>query len=143
MSVEMTKAEREKFLADLHVGMLGVSAPERGPIVVPVWYSYKPGGEVRFITFARAKKVDFLKREGRCTLCVQNEMPPYQYVSVEGLILSMEMADVELDVRPISRRYLGEVEGDAYVEEVSGEQELLIRMRPERWSSADYGKEGD
>jgi nitroimidazol reductase NimA-like FMN-containing flavoprotein (pyridoxamine 5'-phosphate oxidase superfamily) len=143
MSVEMTKAERERFLADLHVGVLGISAPDRGPILVPVWYLYESEGEVRFITFARSKKVAFLKSQGRCTLCVQNEVPPYQYVSVEGPILSIEEADVERDSRPISRRYLGEVAGDAYVEETLGEQELLVRMKPERWSTADYSKEDD
>ena len=141
MSFEMTKGERERFLADLHVGVLGVSATGRGPIVLPVWYIYEPGGEVRFITFARAKKVELLKTEGRCTLCVQNEAPPYQYVSVEGPIVGMEDADVEQDTRPIARRYLGEVEGDSYVEETSDEQELLVRMWPERWSTADYSKD--
>jgi PPOX class probable F420-dependent enzyme len=143
MSVVMTKTAREQFLADLHVGILGISAPDRGPILVPVWYQYEPGGEVRFMTFARAKKVEYLRSQGRCSLCVQNEEPPYQYVSVEGPILSMEEADVEKDVRPISHRYLGVVEGDAYMEEISGEQELLVRMSPERWSSADYSKEED
>jgi hypothetical protein len=55
----------------------------------------------------------------------------------------MEKADVEQDLRPIARRYLGEVEGDAYVDETSGEQSILVRMKPERWSSVDYGKESD
>jgi len=141
MSFAMTKGEREAFLADLHVGILGISAQGRGPIVLPVWYSYEPGGEVRFTTSGGSKKVEFLKEENRFSLCVQNEKPPYQYVTVEGPILSMEKADVEQDTRPIARRYLGEVEGDAYVEGTSDEQGLLVRMRPERWSSVDYGKE--
>jgi nitroimidazol reductase NimA-like FMN-containing flavoprotein (pyridoxamine 5'-phosphate oxidase superfamily) len=143
MSFKMTKGERETFLANLHVGILGISAQGRGPIVIPVWYSYEPGGDVRFSTSEGAKKVDFLKGENRFSLCVQNEKPPYQYVSVEGPILSMEKADVEQDLRPIARRYLGEVEGDAYVDETSGEQSILVRMKPERWSSVDYGKESD
>jgi hypothetical protein len=143
MSVLMTKDEREQFLADLHVGVLGVSAHSRAPIVVPVWYTYEPGGEVRFVTFERAKKVEFLRREKRITLCVQTETSPYKYVSVEGPIVGMDLADVERDVRPIAHRYLGKAEGDAYIRETSGEVELLVRMKPERWSSADYSKEED
>jgi nitroimidazol reductase NimA-like FMN-containing flavoprotein (pyridoxamine 5'-phosphate oxidase superfamily) len=143
MSFKMTKGEREAFLADLHVGILGVSAKGRGPIIVPVWYSYEPGGDVRFITSEGTKKVEILKEENRFSLCVQNEKPPYQYVTVEGPILSMDKADVDQDLRPIARRYLGEVEGDAYVEGTSDEQSLLVRMKPERWSSVDYGKETD
>ena len=143
MAFEMTTAEREEFLADLHVGVLGITAHTRGPIVVPVWYSYEPGGEVRFVTFERAKKVEFLRSEKRLTLCVQTESSPYKYVSVEGPIVGMDLADVERDVRPIAHRYLGQVEGDAYIQETSGEDELLVRMKPERWSTADYSKEED
>lgn len=143
MSFEMSKAEREQFLTDVHVGVLGIAVPDRGPMLVPIWYRYVQGGEIQFMTFARSKKVEYLKSEGRCTICVQNEESPYQYVSVEGFILGMDEADLERDVRPICRRYLGKEEGDAYVEEIVGEQELLVRMRPERWSTADYGKDAD
>ena len=34
----MTKAEREEFLADLHVGVLAVDEPGRGPCSLPIWY---------------------------------------------------------------------------------------------------------
>jgi hypothetical protein len=111
MAFDMTKTEREQFLADLHVGILGISAPDRGPILIPVWYQYEPGGEVRFMTFARAKKVEHLRSHGRCSLCVQNEEPPNQYVSVEGPILSMEEADVEKDVRLSWRGGRGRLRG--------------------------------
>ena len=53
MSLAMTKEEREAFLADVHVGIISVAEDGHGPLTVPVWYSYEPGGEVRIIT-ARA-----------------------------------------------------------------------------------------
>ncbi len=53
---------------------------------------------------------------------------------------SIEEADRASDLGPIARRYLGNTAGDAYVEETKGVEEVLIRMRPERWSTADYGK---
>ena len=34
----MTKAEREAFLADVHVGVLAVDEPGRGPLALPIWY---------------------------------------------------------------------------------------------------------
>ncbi len=140
MTFTMTDTERDTFLAALHVGVLGISARDRGPVLVPVWYSYEPGGDILFITNKNAKKVKRLEREGRFTLCVQDESPPFSYVSVEGPIISIEDADHERDLTPIARRYLGEERGDAYVNETSGDKELLIRMRPARWSTADYGK---
>lgn len=141
MSYRMTREERETFLADLHVGILGVAAPQRGPVLLPIWYSYEPGGDIIFITNKSAEKTKLLEREGRFTVCVQNEAPPYQYVSVEGRIVSMEDADHENNLRPIARRYLGKKEGDEYVQETIGEEVLLIRMKPEKWSTADYGKD--
>jgi hypothetical protein len=39
MSLAMTKPEREAFLADVHVGVISIPEPGRGPLTVPVWYS--------------------------------------------------------------------------------------------------------
>jgi len=46
----MTRAEREAFLAGVHVGVLAIADPARGPLAVPIWYDYAPGGELRFVT---------------------------------------------------------------------------------------------
>ena len=140
MSSQMTYEEREIFLADIHVGVLGIASPNRGPVLVPVWYSYEPGGEIAFLTDKDSRKVELLTIEGRFTLCVQNEEPPYQYVSVEGPVTLIEDADRARDLGPIARRYLGKTAGDAYVEDTKGVEEMLVKMRPERWSTADYGK---
>lgn len=141
MSSRMTREERDAFLADLHVGIIGIAAPGRGPVLLPIWYAYVPDGEITFLTDKASKKTQLLEAAGRFTLCVQNEAPPYQYVSVEGQITSIEDADHEEDLGPIAVRYLGKKEGEKYVEETSGGEEVLIRMRPEKWSTADYGKE--
>ena len=144
MSLVMTKREREAFLADVHVAVIGIADPGRGPIAVPVWYAYDPGGEVRIVTGRTSRKGQALERAGRFSLCVQAGTPPYKYVSVEGPILSMQAADIERDLRPLAHRYLGAPAGDRYVESTRGVPEyadnVLIRMRPERWLSADYAK---
>jgi hypothetical protein len=50
MSFAMSVQEREQFLAGLHVGVLSVAAGgDRGPLTVPVWYEYYPGGPVSVI----------------------------------------------------------------------------------------------
>lgn len=87
MSLTMTKEEREAFLADVHVGVISVAEDGHGPLTVPVWYSYEPGGEVRIITARRSRKGRLLERAGRFSLCAQTETPPYKYVSVEGPIV--------------------------------------------------------
>jgi hypothetical protein len=78
---------------------------------------------------------------------VQTEKAPYKYVSVEGAVVSTEGADIERDLRPLARRYLGQKKGDRYVEETRNlpthSDNVLIRMRPERWLTTDYSKEDD
>ena len=39
----MTGEEREAFLADVHVGVLAIDEPGRGPLALPVWYQYDDG----------------------------------------------------------------------------------------------------
>jgi nitroimidazol reductase NimA-like FMN-containing flavoprotein (pyridoxamine 5'-phosphate oxidase superfamily) len=86
----MTKQERERFLAEIHVGIIGIPEDGRGPLAVPVWYAYTPAGELRVVTGRTSRKGRLLQRAGRFSLCAQTETPPYRYVSVEGPIIAIE-----------------------------------------------------
>jgi nitroimidazol reductase NimA-like FMN-containing flavoprotein (pyridoxamine 5'-phosphate oxidase superfamily) len=145
MSLAMTRKEREAFLADVHVGIIAIPEEGRGPLTVPVWYSYDPGGELRLVTGRTSRKGQLLERARRFSLCVQTERPPYKYVSVEGPIVAIDPADLELHLRPLAHRYLGLQMGDAYIEKARGDPEyannVLVRMRPERWLTVDFAKE--
>jgi PPOX class probable F420-dependent enzyme len=145
MSLAMTRPEREAFLAGVHVGIISIADEGRGPLTVPIWYAYEPGGELRVVTARASRKGRLLARAGRFSLCVQTETPPYQYVSVEGPIMATEAADLERDLRPLAHRYLGAEMGDRYIEQTRHAHEqaenVLIRMRPERWLTVDFAKE--
>lgn len=142
MSLAMTKQEREKFLADLHVGIISIHEEGRGPLTVPIWYSYEPGGELRVVTARTSRKAQLLQGAGRFSLCAQTETPPYKYVSVEGPVVAIEPADLERDRRPLARRYLGAERGDRYIESTRDlVGNVLVRMRPERWLTVDYAKQ--
>ena len=89
MSYAMSVAEREQFLAGVHVGVLSVDEGEggrgsRAPLAAPVWYDYEPGGLVSVITARGSRKGVALAAAGRMSLCAQDENPPYRYVTVEG-----------------------------------------------------------
>jgi nitroimidazol reductase NimA-like FMN-containing flavoprotein (pyridoxamine 5'-phosphate oxidase superfamily) len=143
--IAMTPAEREAFLAAVHVGVLAVADEPRGPLAVPIWYDYVPGGELVFVTARTSRKGRLLAPGRRVSLCVQAEAPPYKYVSVEGPVVAVERADLERDVRPLAYRYLGRAAGDRYVdatrEMYAAEESVLVRLRIERWLSVDYAKE--
>ena len=142
MLLAMTKQERESVLADLHVRIISVAEDGRGPLTVPIWYSYEPGGEVRVVTGGTSRKAQLLPTAHRFSLCAQTETPPYKYVSVEGPIVAIEPANLERDRRPLAHRYFGVRAGDRYIERTRAEtvENVLVRMRPERWLTVDYGK---
>ena len=145
MSLAMTRQEREAFLADVHVGIISILDEGRGPLTVPIWYAYDAAGELRVVTGRASRKGRLLARAGRFSLCAQTETPPYKYVSVEGPIIATEAADLERDLRPLAHRYLGTEMGDRYIEQTRDVHEqaenVLIRMRPERWLTVDFAKE--
>src|SRR5690242_2798142 len=82
----MTRAEREAFLADVHVGVLAIDEPGRGPTAVPIWYQYEHGDVVMGIERDTLKD-RLLRAAGRATLTVQTESAPYKYVTVEGPVI--------------------------------------------------------
>ena len=139
----MSRAKREEFLAATHVGVVSILDGARGPLTVPVWYRYTPGGTVRFVTGASSRKAKLLRTAGRAGFCVQTETPPYQYVSIEGPI-TLGTPDYEADVRQVALRYLGEQMGEMYLAGSAQDPEptVLIELRPERWFSVDYSQLG-
>jgi len=139
--VSMSAAERDEFLAGVHVGVLSAAVGTAGrTLAVPVWYSYQPGGLLTVLTARRSRKAAAIRAAGRFGLCVQDDSPPYRYVSVEGPVVREEELD-PVERLAMARRYLGAVGGDRYVAENPdrGRENVAFRMRPEHWLSQDQG----
>lgn len=139
MSLQMSQAEREAFLAGVHVGVMSIERPDGPPLTVPVWYDYEPGGEVVVIMGEDSIKNRLLGHCSRFSLCAQQEDMPYKYVSVEGPVSSSVPAEAETHTKPMAIRYLGEEMGTAYAANDGGTS-VRIAMTPERWFTVDYGK---
>jgi len=140
----MTRDEREAFLAGPRVGVVSVDEPGRGPLSVPVWYLYEPGGEIVFVTRPEARKARLLTAGARVAFLAQTEDLPPKYVTIQGRVVSADPADVERDVKRVVRKYLGADVGDPYVDNTrpNGTNEIVVRIRPERWYSRDFGRAG-
>ncbi len=143
MSLAMTKAEREAFLAETRVAVISVVEPGRGPLTVPIWFAYEPGGVARLVTQAASKKAKLIGAAGRLSLCVQTEAAPYKYVSIEGPT-ALSTPDYERDIRAMALRYLGEQMGEMYLQMTAAERgdNVLVTLTPERWLTVDYTKMG-
>ncbi len=137
---QMSQAEKREFLAGQHVGVLSIAQRGRGPLTVPVWYDYTPGGDLWFLTGPNSRKGRLLEVGVRVSLCAQTETAPYKYVSVEGPITSITPSDREREGRPMARRYLGAKMGDQYTDSSAADDSVTVRMKPERWLAVDYSK---
>jgi len=117
-----------------------VAGEGRGPLTTPVWYSYSPGGPVIVTTGGNSRKARAIAAAGRFSLCAQDEALPYKYVTVEGPAV---IDPAELTERiAIARRYLGVEAGDAWIAANPDVDDVMIRMSPEYWQTADFGKSG-
>jgi len=137
MSHVLSITEREAFLAEVRVAVISIACPGRGPLSVPIWYSYAPGGELGLWMDAASRKVTLLRREGRLTLCVQDTSRPYRYVSVEGPVTQMNPIDCDAELRPLVARYLGAAAVERYLDGFGGPAgvrgDVYVRVRPEHW----------
>ncbi|WP_222193503.1 pyridoxamine 5'-phosphate oxidase family protein [Modestobacter italicus] len=132
---------REQFLAEPHVAALAVSAgPDRGPLTVPIWYGYTPGGTAWIVTQAASRKARLIEAAGRFSLLVDRLSPTVRYVSVEGPVAGSRPATPD-DVRAMAERYLPADAVPGYVEMSLAEHgaQVVVHLRPEHWLSADLG----
>jgi hypothetical protein len=97
-------------------------------------------GPSAVITGRRTRKALAIQAAGRMSLCVQDEQPPYRYVSVEGPVVSGEPGPSER--LEMARRYLGAQGGDQFVaaNPDPGGEMIVFRMSPEHWTAQDFGK---
>jgi Pyridoxamine 5'-phosphate oxidase len=133
--------DREMFLSEPHVAALSVSAgPGRGPLTLPIWYQYAPGGEPWVLTEAGSRKARLIEAAGCFALMVDQVMPTTRYVSVEGAVARIVPGTDEL-LQEIAARYLPPDKVPAYIEFAEKElgEQVAIYMRPERWLTADLG----
>ncbi|WP_338780180.1 pyridoxamine 5'-phosphate oxidase family protein [Streptomyces sp. DG1A-41] len=138
----LTREEREQFLAEPHIAALAVDAgPGRAPLTVPIWYQYEPGGDTWILTALDSRKYGLISAAGRFSLMVDRLEPTIRYVSVEGPVVDTAPATLD-QLREMSARYLPADKVDDYVDfswKNHGDQ-LVLRMRPERWVSSDLGQ---
>ncbi|GAA4855991.1 pyridoxamine 5'-phosphate oxidase family protein [Saccharopolyspora rosea] len=141
MDLSMSRDEREKFLAEVRVGVLAVpdDRPGLAPLQLPIWYDYRPGGQVVLLTDRGSRKAELLRGSGRMSFCVQDENAPYRYVSVEGPVTVEDRVDHD-EWEALAHRYLPPEEAASYL--AANRHQLddyaTFRMRPEHWRTADF-----
>jgi nitroimidazol reductase NimA-like FMN-containing flavoprotein (pyridoxamine 5'-phosphate oxidase superfamily) len=137
IDMTMTDAERDAFMADVHVGILAIARQDKGPLALPIWYQYEDGAVIIGMS-GNSLKAKLLRAAGRATMTVQTETPPYKYVSVEGPV---EILQEQRDDFEMASRYLGPEMGRWYADNnPSTSESVIAKLMPERWITCDFGK---
>ncbi|MDZ7882120.1 MAG: pyridoxamine 5'-phosphate oxidase family protein [Mycobacterium sp.] len=137
----LSREERETFLAEPHVAALSVSAGKnRGPLTVPIWYQYTPGGQPWFITGTGSRKHRLIEAAGHFSLMVERVEPTVRYVAVDGAVDRIEDGTDEQLVE-MTRRYLPPEAVEPYLEMARREHgpSVAVYLKPQHWLSADLG----
>jgi PPOX class probable F420-dependent enzyme len=135
----MSKPEIEKLLGEANIAVVATTAPDGSPHAVPTWYEYR-NGEIMFHTAKTAFKYKCLAHDPRITLCVDTKEPPYKAVVLKGRASMEEKIDDE-SIRRMAVHYLGAKLGEAYAKSSKGARVVVVRFKPGRTTSWDYGKE--
>ena len=129
----MDEAEIRAFLTfGTRTGKLAVTRLDGSPMVVPIWFEMDDDGTLLFTTWHETIKARSLRRDGRVSLCVDEDRPPYAYVRVDGTtaIVDDDPALLRSWATRIAARYMGVALAEQYGERNSVPGELLVRITP-------------
>lgn len=134
MARDMAPGEIRAFLSEgTRTGKLAVVRKDGAPMVVPVWFVLDDDGALLFTTWADSVKGRSLRRDGRASLCVDQEEPPYAFVRVDGRVeLSGDVDAMREWATRIGGRYMGADRAEEFGARNGVEGELLVRLVPDR-----------
>ena len=127
----MTPDETRDFLLEgTRTAALATVRADGRPHVAPVWFTLD-GDDLVFNTGENTIKGTNLQRDGRVALMVDDEDPPFAFVSIEGDVsLSDDLDTMRHWATRIAARYMGEDQADAYGRRNAVPGELLVRVHP-------------
>ena len=133
MSQDMSDQDRRAFL--LHgtrTGKLAVVRRDGSPHVVPIWFVLD-GDDVIFTSNGESAKSRIMRREPRVSLCVDDDTPPYAFVTIEGAVeITTDVDEMLPWATKIGGRYMGADRAEEFGRRNAVAGELLVRLRPTR-----------
>ncbi|MCP9211890.1 PPOX class F420-dependent oxidoreductase [Streptomyces sp. HD1123-B1] len=133
MAQKMTKDQWQKFVSEgTRTGKLSTVRADGSPHIAPVWFLLD-GDDLVFNTGQGTVKGRNLARDGRVSLCVDDDRPPFSFVTVQGRAeLIDDLAQVREWATRIAARYMGEDRAEEFGARNGVPGELLVRVRVEK-----------
>jgi len=122
---------RAFLTAGARTAKLAVTRLDGRPMVVPICFGVDNDGTLLFMTWGESIKGKAIRRDGRVSLCVDEEQPPFAYVRVDGLATIVDdPALLRTWAVRIGGRYFGAGGAAQHAERNAVPGELLVRITP-------------
>jgi PPOX class probable F420-dependent enzyme len=139
---EMSKKEIRKFLMKgTFTGKLATIKKDGSSHIVPIWFvldrgnkKSSKGDDIIFTTNSTSVKAKNIQRDNRVSICVDDQTPPFSFVTVHGTAKIHHYKQDELFrlASKIAQRYMGKDNAEDYGRRNSTEGEVLVRIKPTR-----------
>ena len=117
-------------------GKIAWVAADGAPHVAPIWFVID-GDDIVFNTGADTGKGRALAREGRASMVVDDQTPPYSFVKVDGAVTLLDDLDeVRRLATIIGGRYMGVDRAEEFGARNGVPGELLVRLHPTKITAA-------
>jgi PPOX class probable F420-dependent enzyme len=129
----MSEAEWKAFVQEgTRTGKLATTRRDGRPHVVPIWFVLD-GDDLVFNTGEQTVKGRSLARTGWASICVDDDRPPFSFVTVSGPVtISTHLEEMLPYATRIGARYMGEELAEQFGRRNAVQGELLVRLRAEQ-----------
>lgn len=116
-------------------------APDGGPRVAPMWFSWN-GRRLVVTAFAGAAKLQGLTVGARVAVSVDTDDFPYRSLSVKAVVSDVRPADgLTAEYEAAAARYLGPGVAAAWCEALAGADQVNIELQPTSAVVSDLGRD--
>ncbi|MFE2759628.1 PPOX class F420-dependent oxidoreductase [Streptomyces halstedii] len=133
MAHHMTQDEWRAFLSEgTRTGKVATVRADGSPHIAPVWFLLD-GDDLVFNTGEETVKGRNLARNGRVSVCVDDDRPPFAFAVVQGHAeLSEDLVEVQEWATRIAARYVGQDAAAEFGARNGVAGELLVRVRVDK-----------
>ncbi len=133
----MRRLEAEELrvflLAGTRTAKVAVVRRDGSPLVTPVWFLPDEDGSIMFETGRSSVKGLALARDPRVSICVEDDVPPFGFVRIDGIAeLSDDLDELLAWTMRIAARYMGDERAEEFGRRNAVPSEMLVRVRPKR-----------
>jgi len=119
--------------AGSRTGKIAVVRANGAPHVVPIWFVLDTDGEHDYVVFTTpgdSVKARVLRRDPRFSMCVDDEHPPFSYVTLSGeATISADLDELLVWATKLGGRYMGAQRAEVFGKRNAVPGELLVRGR--------------